>query len=134
MSFQQAHFVGKMPPPNFLLEEISFITARKICQTRGFEEIHGSGSERHFLGTCLAPRTDMNSICRHCDELIIGNAYHVTSEEDGVILLDMIVCANCAFEAKCLQLHTEIITSEETEAPALGNDFASERLLPQVHH
>lgn len=73
-------------------------------------------------------------ICRHCDEPIIGNAYHVTSEEDGVILLDMIVCANCAFEAKCLQLHTEIITPEETEAPPLGSHFASDRLPPQVHH
>jgi len=76
----------------------------------------------------------MNIICRHCDELIIGNAYHVTSEEDGVILLSMIVCATCAFEAKCLQLHTEIITPEDTEAPALGSDSASDRLLPQVHH
>jgi len=51
--------------------------------------------------------------------MITGNAHHVTSEEDGVTLLDMIVCASCAFEAKCLDLHTEEITPEHIEAPAL---------------
>lgn len=61
----------------------------------------------------------MKLICRHCDEMITGNAYHVTSEEDGMTLLDMIVCATCAFEAKCLDLHTEEITPEHFEAPVL---------------
>jgi RNase P subunit RPR2 len=61
----------------------------------------------------------MNLVCRHCDELIIGSAYRVTSEEDGVALLDMVVCESCAFEAKCLQLHTEEITPEYIETPAL---------------
>jgi hypothetical protein len=72
-----------------------------------------------LAGTYLANRRGMSLLCRHCDELIIGNAYHVTSEEDGVTLLDMIVCATCASEAKCLQLHTEEITAEHIEAPAL---------------
>jgi hypothetical protein len=76
----------------------------------------------------------MSFFCRHCDEPIIGNAYHVTSEEDGVILLDMIVCATCAFEAKCLQLHTAEITPEDAEAPAPRSDFASDRSPPQINH
>jgi hypothetical protein len=51
----------------------------------------------------------MSRICKHCGELIVGNAYRVTSEEDGMILLDMIVCSLCAMEAKRLRLHTEEI-------------------------
>jgi hypothetical protein len=39
----------------------------------------------------------------------VGNAYRVTSEEDGMILLNMIVCSLCAMEAKRLRLHTEEI-------------------------
>jgi hypothetical protein len=51
----------------------------------------------------------MTRTCKHCGELIVGNAYRVTSEEEGMILLDMIVCSLCAMEAKRLQLHTEEI-------------------------
>jgi RNase P subunit RPR2 len=47
--------------------------------------------------------------CKHCGELFVGNAYRVTSEEDGETLLDMVVCSLCAMEAKRLQLHTEEI-------------------------
>ena len=83
------------------------------------KKLKGAAVRGDFAGTCLAYRKGMNLICRNCDELIIGNAYHVTSEEDGVTLLDMIVCAICASEAKCLQLHTEEIAPEHIEAPAL---------------
>jgi len=51
----------------------------------------------------------MNRTCKHCGELIVGNAYRVTSEEEGMILLNMIVCSLCAMEAKRLRLHTEEI-------------------------
>jgi hypothetical protein len=70
-------------------------------------------------GIRLADNGSMILLCRHCDELITGSAYRVISEEDGVILLDMIVCETCASEAKCLQLHTEEITLEHSEAPEL---------------
>jgi hypothetical protein len=59
----------------------------------------------------------MTLLCRHCEELITGGAHRVISEEDGVVLLDMIVCETCASEAKCLQLHTEEIALEYGEAP-----------------
>ena len=49
----------------------------------------------------------MNRACQHCGELIIGNSYRVTSEEDGIILLNMVVCSLCSMEAKRLGLHTE---------------------------
>jgi protein-arginine kinase activator protein McsA len=54
----------------------------------------------------------MNNICHHCDETIAGKAYRVISEEDGVELLNMVVCASCAAVAKSLLLHTEEITSD----------------------
>ena len=38
-------------------------------------------------------RKRMDRICQHCGELITGNAYRVTSEEEGISLLDMIVCS-----------------------------------------
>jgi len=31
----------------------------------------------------------MNRVCQHCGELIVGNPYRVTSEEEGITLLDM---------------------------------------------
>jgi hypothetical protein len=47
--------------------------------------------------------------CEHCGMLFVGSAYRVTSEEDGVTLLNMVVCYLCAREAKRLELHTEEI-------------------------
>ena len=31
-------------------------------------------------------RKSMDRICQHCGGLILGNAYRVTSEEDGIAL------------------------------------------------
>jgi len=45
-------------------------------------------------------------ICEHCGELYEGKAYRVTSEEDGILLLDMIVCHSCSIEARRLGLDT----------------------------
>ena len=45
-------------------------------------------------------------ICEHCDEVYQGSSYRVTSEEDGVLLLDMIVCHSCSMEARRLGLVT----------------------------
>ncbi len=70
----------------------------------------------------------MNITCRHCDEGIAGKAYRVTSEEDGVVLLNMIVCASCAAAAKSLLLHTEEITPDETMPLAPLSDVPD--LLP----
>ena len=45
-------------------------------------------------------------ICEHCGELYQGRAYRITSEEDGIVLLDMIVCHSCSIEARRLGLDT----------------------------
>jgi len=61
---------------------------------------------------------DMEQTCQHCGELIIGNAYRVTSEEKGITLLDMIVCSLCFMEAKRLRLHTEEINIKSKQPSA----------------
>ena len=57
-------------------------------------------------------------ICQHCGKLNLGNAYRVTSEEEGINLLDMIVCSLCFIEAKSLHLHAEKINVRSKEASA----------------
>lgn len=47
------------------------------------------------------------SLCDHCTQPIVGNTYRVTSEEDGVVVMEMIVCQPCCREAKKLGLKTE---------------------------
>ena len=63
-------------------------------------------------------RKRMDRICQHCGELITGNAYRVTSEEEGISLLDMIVCSLCLMEAKRLHLHAEEISVRSKEPSA----------------
>jgi hypothetical protein len=58
----------------------------------------------------------MDRICQHCGELIIGDAYRVTSEEEGITLLDLVVCCLCSMEAKRLRLHTEEINLRSKQA------------------
>ena len=67
----------------------------------------------------------MERVCQHCGELIVGNAYRVTSQEDGITLLDMIVCSLCYMEAKRLRLHTEEI-NVRTKHPS-GRNRGSHR-------
>jgi hypothetical protein len=57
----------------------------------------------------------MKRVCQYCDEEIVGTAYHVTSESDGVVLIEMIVCAACASVAKGLRLRTQKVTPEHVE-------------------
>jgi hypothetical protein len=61
---------------------------------------------------------DMDRNCQHCGELIVGNAYRVTSEEEGITLLDMVVCSLCFMEAKRLRLHTEEINLKSKQVSA----------------
>jgi RNase P subunit RPR2 len=51
----------------------------------------------------------MKFFCRHCDEIVVGKAYRVVSEEDGVILLNMTVCRSCYKQARALGLYSEPI-------------------------
>jgi hypothetical protein len=60
----------------------------------------------------------MDHICQHCGESIIGDAYRVTSEDQGIPLLDLVVCSLCCMEAKRLRLHTEEINLRSKQASA----------------
>jgi hypothetical protein len=62
--------------------------------------------------------TIMDNTCQHCGELIVGNAYRVTSEEKGITLLDLVVCCICSMEAKRLGLHTEELNLRSKQASA----------------
>ena len=71
----------------------------------------------------------MDTICRHCDELIVGKAYRVTSEDEGIIMLDMIVCHLCFLEAKKLGLHAESLDIDNDPSSARNLDNHSPRLV-----
>jgi hypothetical protein len=60
----------------------------------------------------------MKRSCQHCGELIVGSAYRVTSEDEGITLLDMIVCFLCFMAAKRLRLHAEEI-NVRTKIPSV---------------
>jgi hypothetical protein len=60
----------------------------------------------------------MNQNCQHCGELIVGDVYRVTSEDQGITLLDLVVCALCSMEAKRLRLHTEEINVRSKQVSA----------------
>jgi hypothetical protein len=72
----------------------------------------------------------MEHNCQHCGELIVGNAYRVTSEDQGITLLDMVVCSLCFMEAKRLHLHAEEINVRSKHASARNR--ASHR--PRLHN
>ena len=53
-------------------------------------------------------RSAANIICGHCEGILVNKkAYRVWTEDAGVILLDMVVCYACKFEAQKLGLSTE---------------------------
>jgi len=73
-------------------------------------------------------RKSMDRICEHCCDLIVGNAYRVTSEEAGITLLDIIVCSLCFLEAKKLHLHTEEINARSKKGSARNQESRRPRL------
>lgn len=48
----------------------------------------------------------IEKLCDHCEGPLTGKAYRVMSEEDGVRLLDMVVCHSCYLEARRIGLDT----------------------------
>jgi ribosome-binding protein aMBF1 (putative translation factor) len=46
----------------------------------------------------------MGFICRRCDRTTKQELYRVTTEDAGVVLLNMVVCSSCARLAKRLGL------------------------------
>ena len=73
-------------------------------------------------------RKGMDRICEHCCDLIVGNAYRVTSEEAGITLLDVIVCSLCFWRQKMLHLHAEEINVRSKKASARNQESHRPRL------
>jgi hypothetical protein len=48
----------------------------------------------------------MEFVCRRCNHITKQNPYRVTTEDAGVVLLNMLVCSSCARLAKRLGLPT----------------------------
>jgi hypothetical protein len=46
----------------------------------------------------------MEFVCRRCNDITTRNPYRVTTEDAGVVLLNMVVCSSCARLAKRLGL------------------------------
>ena len=51
----------------------------------------------------------MKFVCRHCEKFFDDEAYRVTSFDNDVVLLNMIVCSQCALMARELRLATQKI-------------------------
>jgi hypothetical protein len=71
-----------------------------------------------LVAWCLLVKQYMGPICQHCYELIVGNAYRVTSKEEGITMLDLVVCYSCFMEAKRLHLHAEKIRARSKQLVA----------------
>lgn len=66
-----------------------------------------------------AQQNVMEFFCRHCDGIATGTMYRVFSEEDGVMLLDMVVCRPCYEQAIELGLDGEEVKPDETSCKQL---------------
>ncbi len=64
----------------------------------------------------------MAFFCRHCDDVVTGRMYRVLSEEQGIILLNMIVCRLCYEQARELGLDGEEIDLDENSLQQLPVD------------
>jgi hypothetical protein len=64
----------------------------------------------------------MKRSCEHCGELIVGGVYRVTSKQDGITLLNLVVCSLCFIEAKRLRLHAEEINVSSNPSSARNRE------------
>lgn len=73
----------------------------------------------------FAGYTSMEYYCEHCHRYRNGDAYRVTSDECGLLRLDIIVCYECHLDARRLGLAAnKMLTSDAVTAsvPAMRVD------------
>ena len=64
-----------------------------------------------------------NSTCDHCQGILLNRkAYRVRTHDQGLVLLDMVVCYACNLEAKNLGLETDELQAIEEEPELTRND------------
>jgi hypothetical protein len=64
----------------------------------------------------------MEFVCRRCHNLTRETGYRVTTEDGGVVLLNMLVCAPCARVAKRLGLPAVKMAPAKKSAKAKRRD------------
>lgn len=76
----------------------------------------------------------MGFLCRRCDRITKQKLYRVTTEDAGVVLLDMLVCSSCARVAKKLGLPTVKMESakraEKIKRESVMTDMKQRRIQP----
>ena len=69
----------------------------------------------------------MKFLCRRCNHITKQKPYRVTSEDGGVVLLDLLVCPSCARLAKSLGLPTVKMESVKRAAKTKGVQAMTDR-------
>lgn len=75
----------------------------------------------------------MKFVCRRCDNLIGRKRYRVTTEEGGIVLLNMVVCGSCARLAKSLGLPVVKLETVDKAAKTKGSDAIVDEKRQRFH-
>jgi hypothetical protein len=68
----------------------------------------------------------METVCRRCERVTKEKLYRVTTEDAGVVVLDILVCSSCARLAKALGLSTA-----ESRSAAIADAVAEDSLMTE---
>lgn len=74
----------------------------------------------------------MEFVCRRCTRSTNRKPYRVTTEDAGVVLLNMLVCPSCARLAKSLGLSTVRMESAKRAAKTKENEAMTARTQQAV--
>ena len=69
----------------------------------------------------------MGFICRRCDRMTKRERYRVTTEDAGVVLLNMVVCSSCARLARKLGL-----PAVKMESPKRAERIKRRSVMPDL--
>ena len=69
----------------------------------------------------------MKFACRRCNHITKQKLYRVTTEDAGVVMLNMLVCSSCARLAKRLGLPTVKMESVKRDAKTRGDQTMVDR-------
>lgn len=75
----------------------------------------------------------MKFVCRRCDNLIRRKRYRVTTEEGGIVLLNIVVCGSCARLAKSLGLPVVKLDTVDKAAKTKSNDAIVDEKRQRLH-
>ena len=68
----------------------------------------------------------MEPICRRCERITKEKLYRVTTEDAGVVVLNILVCSSCARLARALGLSTAELKSATTADSVAEDSLTAE--------